>query len=134
MAQTAEFDSRIERLEAALAAASDALERSRADGPADRSEDLAAAEAALEAARTRIEALESQDDDRAAALQAAEARAEAAEDALAKAQASGTDGEADGGTDLGRQLHEIKAARAQDLAEMKALLAELEPLLETTDA
>ena len=133
MAQTAEFDSRIERLEAALAAASDALERSRADGPADRSEDLAAAEAALEAARTRIEALESQDDDRAAALQAAEARAEAAEDALAKAQASGT-GDADGGTDLGRQLHEIKAARAQDLAEMKALLAELEPLLETTDA
>ena len=68
------------------------------------------------------------------ALARLEAALTVAVDALEQAEAV-----ADKGADVKRlaletEIAELRTARAQDLAEMKALLAELEPMLETSNA
>jgi hypothetical protein len=139
-----ELDMRIARLEAALAAAAEALEAT----PPDLGPELKAARAELSEARARIEALEA-----AAASQgggpseppaseppASEtARLRAAVEALTAASAELRAG-AEGAVDrtLVAEVEALRAARAMDLAEMRTLLSELDPLLvpseETADA
>ncbi|CUH40945.1 hypothetical protein JSE7799_03686 [Jannaschia seosinensis] len=138
MAETSEIDSRIARIEAALAATADALAaqeaandaiRRAAERTTDEEGRAHAMEAELMEARQRIVTLESEARDREETLRQAVERANAAE---AGAEAAGADGGSE--TDLRRELEEMRAARAMDLAEMKALLAELEPMLETQHA
>ena len=121
MADTAELDGLLDRLASAMTAAETAV----AATP-DLSAQLKASEDALADAQRRIEALEQQEKDNEVALDAATRRAEAAE--------ASADAGAGGDAALQAEVTELRAARAQDLAEMKALLAELEPMLETADA
>lgn len=115
MAGRAELDARIARLEAALDATAAALGSRRPDPDVEAARDRA--EAALAEARERI-----------ATLETALASARAARPAP-PAGAEGGDVAA-----LRTELAELQAAREMDLAEMKSLLAELEPLLEGADA
>lgn len=115
MAGRAELDARIARLEAALDATAKALDARRPDPEADAARERA--EAALAEAEMRIASLE------AALATAREARA----------APGGSDGD-DEVAALRAELAELHAAREMDLAEMKSLLAELEPLLEAADA
>ncbi|SFI37489.1 hypothetical protein [Jannaschia pohangensis] len=124
MPDQAEIDSRIARIEAALGAAMAAV-AAKADAP-DHSAELKAVEAELLVARQRIVTLESEAKEREAALSKAIDRAEAAEATPAAPQADVAA--------LESRIAELTAARAMDLAEMKALLAELEPMLETANA
>lgn len=132
MADQAEFDARVARLEAALTATSDALEEALTEPKApDTTDDLRAAQDELQTLRQTIQTLEQEAKDREATLDTALARAKKAEadqDSAPKADAS-EETEA-----LRTEIAELKAARAQDLAEMKSLLAELEPMLESADA
>jgi chromosome segregation ATPase len=147
-----ELDTRIARLEAALGAAARALEAARA--VPDRSGELAAAQAALSEARGRIEGLEgdlsraraeaSDLQDRLRALEAAPApkaasgpidadeavELRAAVEALTATSAE-LRAQAPGAADraLEAELDALRAARALDLAEMEAILTELDPLL-----
>ena len=126
MAEKSELDAQIARLEAALGAATEALGAVQATP--DQGDALGAAQSDLQDARQTIATLEQQAKDREAALNQAAARAEAAETSPPEA---GEGGEAEA---LRAQIAELRAARAQDLAEMKALLKELEPILESVDA
>ena len=90
MAEQADMDSALARLEAALTVAVDALEQ--AEAAADEGADV----------KRSVEAASSAPSDNTAALET--------------------------------EIAELRTARAQDLAEMKALLAELEPMLETSNA
>ncbi len=131
MAEQAELEDRIARLDAAISATADALARVLADRDAAGASGTGAAEE-LATARERIGTLESAVRDSEAATEVAVARAEAAEAKLTsrpQASAGGDDTEA-----LHARIADLEAARAQDLAEMKSLLADLEPLLETADA
>jgi len=141
MAEQAELDSRIARLDAALTATADALEQTLAarDAAPDLGDDLAAARDELERAEQKITGLESLVNEREEALVAALKRAKTAEanadaSTASTADASDQSSQADDTAVLHAEIAELKAARAQDLAEMKALLAELEPMLETADA
>ena len=126
MAETSEIDSRIARIEAALAATAEALAAQEAANDAIRraagadGDTSKAMEAELLEARQRIVTLESEAKDREETLSRAVARAEAAEKGDSSA--------------LRSELEEMREARAMDLAEMKSLLAELEPMLETENA
>ncbi|WP_299818636.1 hypothetical protein [uncultured Jannaschia sp.] len=126
----AELEARLARLEAALGAAGGALEEMRAAAAeaADSAAALDATRGELGEAQDRIAALESEGAARDDALKAAETRADAAEERIREF------GDTTEIERLHGQLEELKAARAQDLAEMKALLAELEPMLETEHA
>ena len=123
MADTSGIDSRIARIEAALAATAEALAAQEAANDAVRRAGAADGDTAkvleteLLEARQRIVTLESEARDREETLARAVKRAEAAE--------AGDD------SSLRAELEEMRAARAMDLAEMKNLLAELEPMLET---
>ena len=123
MADTSGIDSRIARIEAALAATAEALAAQEAANDAVRRAVAADGDTAkvleteLLEARQRIVTLESEARDREETLARAVKRAEAAE--------AGDD------SSLRAELEEMRAARAMDLAEMKNLLAELEPMLET---
>ncbi len=119
----AELETRLARLEDALGAAGGALEAMQAVA-AEAEGNAAALDTArgeLTEAQDRIAALESEGADRDAALEAAEAKIREFGDTTEIERLRG-------------QLEELKAMRAQDLAEMKALLAELEPMLETENA
>lgn len=131
MAEQAELDSRIARLDAALTATADALERTLAaqESAPDHGANLKGAQEELQRAQGKIKSLEDLVNEREEALVAALKRAKAAE-AQAPAESEGGGSEAA----LHAEIAELKAARAQDLAEMKALLAELEPMLESADA
>ena len=122
MAEAAELDARIARLEAALDATAKALRTNR-EAAARPDPAMQALNAELETAQGRIEELET-------ALAETKARADASSVAAAAAPAS----ESDEAAALRRELAELREARAMDLAEMKALLAELEPMLESADA
>ncbi|WP_308914830.1 hypothetical protein [Jannaschia sp. LMIT008] len=158
MAEPSEMEQSLARLEAALSATADAL-----DGPPPEDltpqldaarADLSRARDDLEGARARIEALEAEVEghqreveearDRVAADMArppvaADAeegtRLRAALEALTASNQQLRDG-ADGAADasLQAEIDALRAARAMDLAEMRALLAELEPLMESEDA
>lgn len=133
MADPAELDSRIARLEAALTATADALDAAL-ETPAD-GDALKAVQDDLAVARQTIETMAEQIKDREQALDAALARAQSAETKLAEAPvATGDGGDGADSAALRARITELQAARAQDLAEMKSLLAELEPMLETADA
>lgn len=116
MAEAAELDTRIARLEAALDAAEAALRTSR-ETSAQKGPEMPTVSAELEAAQGRIEELE-------VALADVRKRAEATPSSSGSGEAA----------TLRAELAELREARAMDLAEMKALLAELEPMLESADA
>ena len=129
MAEQADMDSALARLEAALTVAVDALEQ--AEAAADDGADVKRLEGELSEAHQKIATLEQLDRDREAALDAALTRAKTAEDRPVEAAPSAP---SDDTAALEAEIAELRAARAQDLAEMKALLAELEPMLETSNA
>ncbi len=113
MTEQPDLDSRFARIEAALAATAEALEAAEArgvDGGADSD--------ALREAQARIEVLEREAREREAALETS-------------AAGDGTAARVD---ELESKLAALRAARSEDLIEMKSLLAELEPLLEGADA
>lgn len=185
MAEQADLDATLARLEAALAAATHVIETSEA--APDLSGELDEVRAELAAAHDKIGTLEAavtageaardhaladvdvatekaqaDADEAKAQIAAAEARADAAEEALADVPEvvaapdvaleetdrlrqslttlsaslddlrAGADGAAD--PSLTAEVAALRAARELDLAEMKALLAELEPMLERADA
>ncbi len=131
MAEQADLDSRFARIEAALADAAEALEASEAaaKGRPDHSGALRDTEAELAAARQRIETLEEEARGRETTLGDAVAQAETAE-----AVGSGAPDASDREAALEARVASLRAARAEDLSEMKALLAELEPLVEGANA
>ena len=149
MAQAAEMDERLARLEAALAAAAAALDRPE---PEDLGPALEAARGDLGVAQERIEALERRLDEAERRAEAAEEAAAASRDAADLAAQGGAEGvrmraaiealtatsaqlraqqEDAGDAALMAELEALRAARAMDLAEMQTLLALLEPMLET---
>ena len=129
MAEQADMDSALARLEAALNVAVDALEQ--AEAVADKGADVNRLEDELAQAHQKIATLEQLDRDREAALDTALTRARTAEDRSVEAASSAP---SDSTAALETEIAELRTARAQDLAEMKALLAELEPMLETSNA
>ncbi|SDZ31345.1 hypothetical protein SAMN05444004_11053 [Jannaschia faecimaris] len=138
MADQAELDKRIARLEVALSANADALEQALKQSAAssevpDQSADLKAAQDELLTAQQTIQTLEQLVKDREDKLDTALERAKTAEAKVREVRAL-KDGAAPQVAALEAEMVELKAARAQDLAEMKALLAELEPMLENADA
>lgn len=135
MAEQAEMDGSLARLEAALTAAIGALEQ--AEAAPDHSPDVKRLEGELSEARQKIATLEQLDRDREATLDGALTRAKAAEKKAAEDKPVKSSPSTSSGGDtaaLEAEVAELRAARAQDLAEMKALLAELEPMLETSNA
>lgn len=131
MAELADLDRRFARIEAALADAAEALEAADAATQArpDHSGALRDSEAELGAARKRIEELERDARDREAMP-----GEPMPDDAMATAEA----GDGSDGTgrvaELEARVASLRAARAEDLSEMKALLAELELLVEGAHA
>ncbi|MEO0859887.1 MAG: hypothetical protein AAFY65_04685 [Pseudomonadota bacterium] len=159
MADEAALNETIARLEAALGAATRALDGA-ASAP-DLSAELASAQAALAETEAKVAALQTDIDAKTAALAEAQAQAEAmvADHAAAQAQVNerpapeDTGGlrarldemsaamdalraQAPGAADqaLVAEMSALRAARALDLAEMQDLLAELEPMLEAANA
>ncbi|MEM7491204.1 MAG: hypothetical protein AAF390_18985 [Pseudomonadota bacterium] len=133
-----ELDARIARLEAALEATSAALEA--AEARPDPGAAMVEAETELAKARARIEELEAETKAvtpsvapaaEGAPTDGAEAnRLRAAVEALTATSAE-LRAQADGASDkaLEAEVEALRAARALDLAEMEAILAELGPLL-----
>ncbi|MFO6463651.1 hypothetical protein ACK8OR_04600 [Jannaschia sp. KMU-145] len=143
MAEQAELDARIARIQAALGATARALKaaQDRATAPADdKGGDTNGMQAELDAARARIAELEAGADAPAAEPAHAPGEADgvrlrAALEAMAATSAdlrAQTDGAVD--ASLKAENDALRAARAMDLAEMQALLAELEPMLEAANA
>ena len=152
MAQAAEIEERLARLDGALRAAEATLDR---PVPEDLAPRLDAARGEIERANARLAELEAELAEARGQAEEAAARAAAAEDAARSAANGGEEGvrlraAVEALTESSRQLRDqqpgaadaslvaeveaLRAARAMDLAEMRALLAELEPMLETTDA
>ena len=154
MAEAAEMETRLARIEAALAAAEAAL--ADAAPPEDLRPELDALRVELDEARRRAEAAEAERDAAVTRAEEAEAKAVEAPDGprAATTHAPAVDGgeegqrlraavealaatseqlraQQDGAVDaaLAAELEALRAARAMDLAEMRALLAELEPML-----
>jgi phage shock protein A len=152
MAEPQALEARIEEMERALRATSEALAALAA--VPDLRDDLARAENALEEARGRIGELEAEAESSAADLAEARRRADEAATTAQEAEARYSPEEVDrlrdaveALTSSNAQLHGdrdgaeavdgalraeiegLRAARAMDLREMKLLLAELEPVL-----
>ncbi|KIT17227.1 hypothetical protein [Jannaschia aquimarina] len=129
MADEAMLREKLERLEAALNTMEGALDR---PAPVDRSAELEAAKADLEAAQARIAELEGAQASSAPTTGGDVDRMRTSLEALAQANEqlrAQTDGSVD--ASLRAELDALKAAREMDLSEMRALLAELEPMLES---
>ncbi|WP_298433092.1 hypothetical protein [uncultured Jannaschia sp.] len=139
MAEQAELDARIARIQAALGATARALKAAQDRASAQTTDgDAKGLQAELDAARARIAELEAgapAADPAHAPGEADGVRLRAALEAMAATSAdlrAQTDGAID--ASLKAENDALRAARAMDLAEMQALLAELEPMLEAANA